>query len=68
MEVLVAVFFPGPEELVFNSLGGMEKWFNSRLFAHNLKLTLRGHELVLCHLDIAPLEHLVVRRWVTVPY
>ncbi|KAJ5167666.1 uncharacterized protein N7482_003260 [Penicillium canariense] len=48
------LLFPETEDLVFDSLDGMEKWFNSRLFAHNPKLTLRGCELVLCHLDIAP--------------
>ncbi|KAJ6087771.1 kinase-like protein [Penicillium canescens] len=32
----------------------MEKWFNSRLFAHNPKLNLQGYELVSCHLDIVP--------------
>ncbi|KIW11717.1 hypothetical protein PV08_11019 [Exophiala spinifera] len=32
----------------------MEKWFNSRLFEHNPKLSLRNCKLVLCHLDIAP--------------
>lgn len=48
------LLFPETEELVFDSLDGMEKWFNSRLFAHNPKLTLQDQELVLCHLDIAP--------------
>ena len=48
------LLFPETEDLAFNSLDGMEKWFNSRLFAHNPKLTLQGCELVLCHLDIAP--------------
>lgn len=48
------LLFPDTEDLVFNSLEEMEKWFNSRLFAHNPKLTLQGCELVLCHLDIAP--------------
>lgn len=46
------LLFPETEDLVFDSLDGMEKWFNSRLFAHNLKLTLQGCELVFCHLDI----------------
>lgn len=48
------LLFPETEDLVFDSLDGMEKWFNSRLFAHNLKLTLQGCELVFCHLDIVP--------------
>lgn len=48
------LLFPDNEDLVSSSLDAMEKWFNSRLFAHNPKLTLRGCELVLCHLDIAP--------------
>lgn len=48
------LLFPDTEDLVFNNLDGMEKWFNSRLFAHNPKLNLQGCELVFCHLDIAP--------------
>ncbi|KAJ5544173.1 kinase-like protein [Penicillium frequentans] len=48
------LLFPETEDLVFDSLDAMETWFNSRLFAHNPKLTLRDHKLVLCHLDIAP--------------
>ena len=48
------LLFPETEDLIFDSLDKMEKWFNSRLFLHNPKLTFRGCELVLCHLDIAP--------------
>ncbi|KAJ5575970.1 kinase-like protein [Penicillium sp. DV-2018c] len=48
------LLFPETEDLVFDSLDEMEKWFNSRLFAHNPKLISQGCELVLCHLDIAP--------------
>lgn len=48
------LLFPDTEDLVFDSLDGMEKWYNSRLFAHNPKLNLQGCELVFCHLDIAP--------------
>ncbi|KAJ5919115.1 kinase-like protein [Penicillium verhagenii] len=48
------LLFPETEDVVFDSLDGMEKWFNTRLFPHNPKLTLRDSELVLCHLDIAP--------------
>ncbi|KAJ5812927.1 kinase-like protein [Penicillium robsamsonii] len=48
------LLFPETEDLVFDTLDQMEKWFNSRLFAHNPTLTLQGCELVLCHLDIAP--------------
>ncbi|KAJ5882714.1 kinase-like protein [Penicillium subrubescens] len=48
------LLFPETEDLVFDSINEMEKWFNSRLFAHNPKLTFQGCELVLCHLDIAP--------------
>lgn len=48
------LLFPDTEDLVFNNLAEMEKWFNSRLFAHNPRLTLRGCELVFCHLDVAP--------------
>lgn len=48
------LLFPDTEDLVFDSLDAMEKWFNSRLFANNPKLTFQGCELVFCHLDIAP--------------
>ncbi|QKX62405.1 uncharacterized protein TRUGW13939_09564 [Talaromyces rugulosus] len=48
------LLFPDTEDLAFDSLDEMEKWFNTRLFAHNPKLTLQGCELALCHLDIAP--------------
>ncbi|KAJ5757736.1 kinase-like protein [Penicillium nucicola] len=48
------LIFPETDDLVFDSLDRMEKWFNSRLFAHNPILALQGCELVLCHLDIAP--------------
>lgn len=48
------LLFPETEDLFFDSLDGIEKWFNSRLFAHDPKLTFQGCELVLCHLDIAP--------------
>ncbi|KAJ5586713.1 kinase-like protein [Penicillium hispanicum] len=48
------LLFPDTEDLVFDSLDKMEKWFNSRLFAHNPKLTFQDCDLVLCHLDIAP--------------
>lgn len=52
--VCQGVLFPENETLAFDSVEGMEKWFNSRLFAHNPKLSLQGCEIVLCHLDIAP--------------
>lgn len=55
------------EDLAFDSLGGMESWFNSRLFAHNPKLTLQGCELVLCHSDIAPRNLFVAGRRVSLP-
>lgn len=48
------LLFPDTEDLQFDTLDEMEKWFNSRLFPHDPKLTIRGFELVLCHLDIAP--------------
>jgi aminoglycoside phosphotransferase (APT) family kinase protein len=48
------LLFPETEDLIFDSIDEMEKWFNSRLFPHNPKLTFRSCELVLCHLDIAP--------------
>ncbi|PLB48820.1 kinase-like protein [Aspergillus steynii IBT 23096] len=48
------LLFPETEDVVFDSVDGMERWFNSRLFAHNPTLNLQGFELVLCHLDIAP--------------
>lgn len=48
------LLFPETEDLVFDSLSAMQTWFNSRLFALNPKLTLQDHQLVLCHLDIAP--------------
>ncbi|KAF3399975.1 hypothetical protein F1880_008435 [Penicillium rolfsii] len=32
------LLFPETKDLVFDSLDEMEKWFNSRLFAHNPKL------------------------------
>lgn len=48
------LLFPDTEDLVFDSLDEMEKWFNSRLLAHNPKLTFQDCKLVLCHLDIAP--------------
>ncbi|KAF3391939.1 hypothetical protein DPV78_010612 [Talaromyces pinophilus] len=48
------LLFPETEDLMFDNTDEMEKWFNSRLFEHNPKLTLQGCELVLCHLDIAP--------------
>ncbi|KAL1881074.1 hypothetical protein Plec18167_003616 [Paecilomyces lecythidis] len=48
------LLFPETEDLIFDSLDDMEKWFNSRLLEHNPKLSLQGCELVLCHLDIAP--------------
>ena len=34
------ILFPETEDLVFDSLGRMEEWFNSRLFAHNPSLDL----------------------------
>jgi hypothetical protein len=46
--------FPDTESLIFSNTQSMEEWFNSRLFEHQPKLSLRGCELVLCHLDIAP--------------
>lgn len=48
------LLFPETEDLVFDSMNGMEEWFNSRLFAHNPNLTLQGCEFVFCHFDIAP--------------
>ncbi|KAJ0424991.1 kinase-like protein [Aspergillus carlsbadensis] len=48
------LLFPETEDLTFDSLDEMEKWFNSRLLPQNPKLTFRNCELVLCHLDIAP--------------
>lgn len=36
------LLFPEAEDLAFDSLDGIEKWFNCRLFAHNPKLDLQG--------------------------
>lgn len=47
------LLFSETHDVNFGSLDGMEKWFNSRLFAHHPKLSFQGCELVLCHLDIA---------------
>ncbi|KAJ5713789.1 kinase-like protein [Penicillium malachiteum] len=47
------LLFPETEDLLFNSLEDMEKWFNSRLFEHDPKLSFQDSNLVLCHLDIA---------------
>lgn len=51
---LRGLLVPDTEDFAFNSLEAMEKWFNSRLFPHEPKMSLKGYELVLCHLDIAP--------------
>lgn len=48
------ILFDEYRDVNFGSLDGMDEWFNSRLRANNPKLTLKGCELVLCHLDIAP--------------
>lgn len=48
------LLFLETDNLVFDTLDGMEESFNGGLFAHNTKLALRGHELELCHLDIVP--------------
>jgi len=48
------LIFPDTESLIFSSTQVMEKWFNSRLFEHQTKLSLQSCELTLCHLDIAP--------------
>lgn len=51
------LLFPDTEDIRFDSLDGMDRWFNSRLFAHNPRLSLQGCELVLCYLgtvDTAP--------------
>ncbi|KAJ5617371.1 kinase-like protein [Penicillium hordei] len=48
------LLFPETEDLLFDDLDEMEKWFNSRLLPDNPKLSFQGCNLVLCHLDIAP--------------
>lgn len=47
------LLFPETEDLIFDSLDNMERWFNSRLFEHDPKLSFQGSKLVLCHLDVA---------------
>ncbi|KAJ5354876.1 kinase-like protein [Penicillium brevicompactum] len=48
------LLFPDTEDLVFENPDEMEKWFNSRLFSHNPKLSLQRCDLILCHLGLAP--------------
>lgn len=48
------LLWPDSEDLNFEDKGQMERWFNSRLFAGEGKVSFRDCDLVLCHLDIAP--------------
>ena len=49
------ILFPDCDEFTFTTTQAMEDFFNRRLFPHNPpKINLKGVELVLCHLDIAP--------------
>lgn len=42
------------EEVRFDDIAQMEAWFNSRLFPGQSKVSFKGCDLVLCHLDVAP--------------
>ena len=49
------ILFPDCDEFTFDTVQAMEDFFNRRLFPHNPpKINLKGAQLVLCHLDIAP--------------
>lgn len=51
------IIFPdNGDEFTFETIQAMEDFFNRRLFPHQdpSKISLKGVELVLCHLDIAP--------------
>lgn len=49
-----SILFPEVVRVTFDTLQDMEDWFNERLLPHDPKLSLRGFELVLCHLDLTP--------------
>ena len=50
-----SILFPDCDEFTFDTVQAMEDFFNGRLFPHNPpKINLKGVDLVLCHLDIAP--------------
>ncbi|KAK2768420.1 hypothetical protein FQN54_000275 [Arachnomyces sp. PD_36] len=50
-----SILFPDNDEFTFETVQAMEVWINRRIFPHqSSKISLKGVELVLCHLDIAP--------------
>jgi hypothetical protein len=50
-----SILFPDNDEFTFDTVQAMENWINRRIFSHQTsKISLKGIELVLCHLDIAP--------------
>ncbi|PGH36501.1 hypothetical protein GX50_00688 [[Emmonsia] crescens] len=48
------LLWPDTEDLTFKNIENMEAWFNSRLFPGEGRISFQNHDLVLCHLDIAP--------------
>ncbi|EPE26291.1 Protein kinase-like (PK-like) [Glarea lozoyensis ATCC 20868] len=42
------------EETIFHTIEALERWFNRRLRKEDTKVRFSDYELVLCHLDIAP--------------
>lgn len=50
-----SILFPDNDEFIFDTVQAMEDWINRRIFSHqSSKISLKGVELVLCHLDLAP--------------
>ncbi|CAG8050980.1 unnamed protein product [Penicillium olsonii] len=48
------ILFPETEDLLFDNLDHMERWFNSRLLPSDPNISFQGCDLVFCHLDLAP--------------
>ena len=54
------LLWPDNEDLSFDTVEHMEDFLNSRISREPGRLALRGYDLVLCHLDIAPRNILVL--------
>ena len=54
-------FWSEGEEPSLHTVKDLEKWFNRRLLKQHHKLVFSGSELVLCHLDIAPRNFLLLQ-------
>lgn len=57
---LRSIFWSEGKEPSLYTIKDLEKWFNRRLSKGSHKLVFSGSELVLCHLDIAPRNFLLL--------